>query len=155
MTGRPSNETYAGPRPPELAGLRTFCMFNAVLYFVVALLIVAMRPLIALWMDEGRIDVELPLLAQELLCAISLICLAALLLSVRSAIGRGAPDLRGALRWARLARRGALAIGAVVLLGLGAALLAAQGYKFPTGAVSVFVLFAAMWTHVGARKLPR
>lgn len=89
------------------------------------------------------------------MAAISLICLAALLLSVRSAIGGGAPGLRAALRWARLARRGALAIGAVVLLGLGAVLLAAQGDKFPTVAVSVLVLVSAVWTYAGGEKLLR
>ncbi len=155
MTGRPSNETYAGPRPLELAPLRTFCTLNAVLYFVVALLIVAMRPLLALWMDEGRIDVELPLLAQELLCAISLICLATLLLSVRGAIGGGSTDLHAAVRRARSARRGGLAIGAVCLLGLSAVLLAAQGDKLPTVLVSGFVVVAAMWTYTGGAKLPR
>ncbi len=144
---------HAGSRPLELARLRTFCALNAVLFFLVALLIVVMRPLLAALIDEGRIDVALPLLTQELLCAISLICLATLLLSVRGAIGGDSTDLR-ALRWARLARRGALAIGAVVLLGLSAVLLAAQGDKLPTVLVSGFVAVAAMWTYTGGAKLP-
>jgi hypothetical protein len=148
VTGLPNRGNVA-PRQQELARLRTFCVLNAVLYLVVAALVAFLRVLI------GE-PVAVALLAQELLCAVVLVVLAASLLRVRGAI---AGDPAGQGPAVGVGRRvGAIALGLAGLCVLGAVvvlLLPSAESKVPTALVSVVAVVFALYAYAGTTKLRR
>jgi hypothetical protein len=138
-------------RQAELARLRTFCLLNAVLYLFAAAVIAFLRLLIA---DSAGVAVAL--LAQELLCAVSLIVLAALLLRVRGAIAADPAGQGPAIRTGRSAGLAALVTAAVCAAGAVVVLLLPEAdSKLPTAAVSVVVIVSALYTYAGMTKLRR
>ncbi len=141
--------------------MRTFCLLNAVLYLCVAALIAFLRLLLANLVDEGRVRLAVPLLAQEQLCAVSLVVLAALLLWVRGAITRD-PAAQGsvaqgpAARAGRIARMVALLVAAICAAGLiVVVLLPIADTTLPTVLVTGVVMVFALYTYAGMAKLPR
>jgi hypothetical protein len=152
VTGRPSNgsgekTTYVAPN--QLARLRTFCLFSAVLYLCVAVLIAFLRPLLANLVDEGHVQVAAPLLAQEQLCATSLVVLAALLLWACRAIGRDP-----AARVGRIARVLALVTAAICAVGLAVVmLLPIAESTLPTVLVTGVVIFFALYVYAAMATL--
>lgn len=148
MTGLPSNVWGSeAPRQHELARLRTFCALNGGLYLGVAVLVAFLRLLI------GE-PVEMAFLVQDMLCAVALITLAALLFWVRGVIVRD-PVGRGPAVAAGRAVRTVAVINAVVCLSVAAVVLvpAKEASKFPTIAVTAFVVLAALYTYAGMTKL--
>ncbi|MET0133125.1 MAG: hypothetical protein ABW215_05980 [Kibdelosporangium sp.] len=142
MTGHPSSGWRdAGPRQEELARLRTFCVLNAVLFLVVAAAVAVLRLLV------GE-PFEPAFLAQELLCSAALVVLAATLLWVRGAIGRGP-----AVRAGGTARAISLVIALVCLAGGAIVVLTADGSTFPTVAVTAVVIVCAFYSYAGMSKL--
>ncbi len=160
VTGRPSNgwgegTTDVSPGHLELARLRTFCLLNAVLYLCAAVLIAFFRLLVANLVDEGRVQVAAPLLAQEQLCAASLIILAALLLWARGAINRDPAAQGSAARVGRIARVLALLIAAICAAGVVVVLLLSiADTTLPTVLVTGVVIVFALYTYAGMSKLP-
>ncbi len=148
--------TYVAPSPHELARLRTFFLLNAVLYLCTAALIAFLRLLLANLVDEGRVQVAVSLLAQEQLCAVSLVVLATVLLWVREAITRDRAVQGPAVRAGRTARVVALLVGAVCVAGLVVVvLLPIADTMLPTAVVTGVVIVFALYTYAGMAKLPR
>jgi hypothetical protein len=124
-------------------------VLNAALYLVVAVLVAFLRVLI------GE-PVAVALLAQELLCAVVLIVLAASLLRVRGAITRDPAGHGPAVGAGRSV--GALALGLAGLCVLGAVvvlLLPSTESKVPTALVSVVAVVFTLYTYAGMTKLRR
>ncbi|MGH3934445.1 MAG: hypothetical protein ACRDS1_05625 [Pseudonocardiaceae bacterium] len=159
MTGRPSNgrgepTARVAPSHLELARLRAFCLLNAVLYLCAAALIAFLRLLIANLVDEGRVQVAAPLLAQEMLCAASLVVLAALLLWVRRAISPDQIARERVARVGRTARVLALLISAICAAGMVVVvLLPIADTTLPTALVTGVVIVFAFYTYAGMAKL--
>ncbi|MGH3684260.1 MAG: hypothetical protein ACRDRU_12110 [Pseudonocardiaceae bacterium] len=158
MTGRPSNgsdekTTYVAPSHP--VRLRLFCLLNAVLYLCVAALIAFLRLLLANLVDEGHVRVAAPLLAQEQLCAASLVVLAALLLWARRAIGQDPAANGPAARVGRIARVLALVIAAICAVGLAVVtLLPIADSTLPTVLVTGLVILFTFYTCARMAMLP-
>jgi hypothetical protein len=136
-------------RPTERQ-LRTFCLLYAVVFICFAVFIASLRFLIA----QGEALQPL-LLAQEEICAVVLIFLAALLLRVRGAL-RG-PHI---VRIGRSARAGTITAALLCVVGLCIVLVVPlsgeiTAGKFPTIAVSALTLFFAAFAYAGLSKLPR
>lgn len=161
VTGRQSNgrgepTSCVAPSHLELARLRTFCLLNAVLYGCTAVLIAFLRLLTAYLVDEGRVQVAVPLLAQEMLCAASLIVLAALLLWVRRVISPDQLAQGQAARVGRTARVLALFISAICAAGVAVVvLLPIADTTLPTVLVTGVVMVFAFYTYAGMAKLAR
>ncbi len=96
------------------------------------------------------------LLAQEQLCAVSLVVLAALLLWVRGAITRDPAAQGPAVRAGRIARVVALLIIAICAAGVVVvALLPIADTTETTVLVTGVVIVFALYTYAGMAKLPR
>jgi hypothetical protein len=153
VTGHPSSGGNAAPRQLELARLRTFCVLNAVLYLIVAVLIAFLRLLLAQLVDEP-VKVTIAFMAQEMLCSLALIALAVVMLWVRGAITRDPAGQDGAVRAGRSAGVFALVIAAIVAAGaVVVALVPATDSKVPTIVVSGLVVVFALYSYAGMAKL--
>lgn len=127
-----------------------------VLYLCVAALTAFLRPLLANLVDEGEVRVAMPLLAQEQLCAVSLVILAALLLWVRGAITRDPAAHGPAARAGRIARVVALLVIAICAAGaVVVVLLPIADTTETTVLVTGVVIVFALYTYAGMAKLPR
>ncbi len=160
VTGRPNNgwdegTTYVASSHLELARLRTFCLLNAILYFCTGVLIVFLRLLVANLVNEGRVQVAVPLLAQEQLCAASLVVLAGLLLWVRGVLSLGRAAQGRAARAGRIARVLALLVAAICAAGVVVVLLLPiADTTLPTALATGVVIVFALYTYAGMAKLP-
>lgn len=145
------------PINPELARLRLFCLLNGVLGLCFGALIPFLRLLGGALVDaEEGVQVAAPLFAQELLCAVSLIVLAALLLRLRGAIARDPAVPGSAARAGRSTRTVALAIAAICAAGMFVVLLLPiAASAMPTVMVTVVVIGFVYLTYVAVAKLPR
>lgn len=161
MTGRPSNgwsegTTHVAPSPPELARLRTFCLLNAILYLCTSALTAALRLLLANLVDEGRVQLPVPLVRAGT--------------ALRGVAGRArygaAVGSRGdhpGSGWAgsggsgwRTARVVVLLVAAICVTGLVVVLrLSIADTVLPTVAVTGIVIVFALYTYAGMAKLPR
>jgi hypothetical protein len=132
-----------------------FCLLNAILYLCTAALIAFLRLLLANLVDEGRVQVAVPLLAQEQLCSVLLVVLATALLWVRETITQESAVQGSAARAERIARVVALLIAAICLAGVVVVLLLPIPQStFPTVLVTGVVIVFALYTYVGMTKLP-
>ncbi|MGH3718062.1 MAG: hypothetical protein ACRDRI_04320 [Pseudonocardiaceae bacterium] len=161
MPGRPNNgggegTTYVPSSQFEPARLRRFCSLNAILYLCSAAMVAFFRSLGAKLVDDGTMPVAAPLLAQEQLCAASLVVLAGLLLWARGAISLDPAARERMARMGRLARVLALVIAAICAAGVAVVLLLPiTDAKLPTMSVTVLVIVSALYTYAGMAKLPR
>ncbi|MGH8918363.1 MAG: hypothetical protein ACRD0H_08510, partial [Actinomycetes bacterium] len=97
-----------------------------------------------------------PLLAQEQLCAASLVVLAVLLLWVRRAISVDQVARERAARVGRIARVLALLIAVICAAGMAViALLPIADTTLPTVLVTGVVIVFVSYTYAGMAKLPR
>ncbi len=149
MTGLPSRGYSQQPRRLELARLRAFCVLNAVLFLIVAVVLAALRLLI----DEPLTGLLYP---QEILCAVVLIVQASSLLRLRSAIG---VDPAGQGRAVVTGRNvGAISLvlaGLVLVTGTIVLLVPTDASKFPTGAATVVAIVFSLYAYAGTTKVRR
>lgn len=131
-------------------------MLNAILYLCTAALVAFFRLLGAKLVDEGQVRVAAPLLAQEQLCAASLVVLAGLLLWARGAMGLDPAARERVARVGRIARVLALLIAAICAAGVTVVLLLPiSDARLPTALVTGLVIVFARHTYAGMAKLPR
>jgi hypothetical protein len=133
--------------------LRTFCLTYSVIFILFGLVAAALPFLIAQGAAAGEKTQPL-LLAQQEICAVVLIFLAAVLLHVRSSTRSPRTGRTG-----RNARIATVVAALVVVAGLIAVVLTpltgeTAGGKFPAIAVSALTLLFGAFAYSGLSKLP-
>ncbi|MGH4016767.1 MAG: hypothetical protein ACRDSL_23105 [Pseudonocardiaceae bacterium] len=157
MTGHPSSGWGEGsdvaPINPELARLRLFCLLNGVLLFCFGVMLAVLRLLGVFLFD---VPVAAPLLAQEMLCAVSMVVLAVQLLRARGPIARDPAVPGSAARAARRTRTVALVIAAICAAGMLVVLLLPIAESAAlTVMLTVFVIVFGYLTDVAMAKASR
>lgn len=151
VTGHQTSGPTWAQRQTELARLRTFCLLNAILYLIVAVLTV-FAPVLLAGIVDSPVNIPLPTLVQNLLCAIALVVLASLLLGLRAAIAHDPAVQGSAIRAARTTRVLALVV-AVLIVVAGTVAFLTTSTKLSTAAVSIVAVVFALYAYVGAAKL--
>ncbi|MEV4319278.1 hypothetical protein [Actinocrispum sp. NPDC049592] len=149
MTGLPNSGYSRQPRQAELVRLRAFCVLNAVLFLIVAVVLAFLRLLI----DEPLAGLLYP---QEILCAVVLIVQASSLLRLRSAIGIDpAGQGRAVITGRNVGAISLVLTGLVLVTGIVVVLLPADVSKFPTGAATVVAIVFSLYAYAGTTKVRR